>query len=57
MHILKLFVILLVCFNLGQGPVAEKLLENARISGGWVFLQNCHLAKSFMPRLEEIFKG
>ena len=40
----------------GQGPVAEKLMNHAKTNGGWVFLQNCHLAKSFMPRLEEIFK-
>ncbi|CAK8691447.1 unnamed protein product [Clavelina lepadiformis] len=40
----------------GQGPVAEKLMNHAKDHGGWVFLQNCHLAKSFMPRLEEIFK-
>ena len=41
----------------GQGPVAQRLIEGALISGDWVFLQNCHLAKSWMNRLEEIVKG
>lgn len=40
----------------GQGPVAERLVNQAKDNGGWVFLQNCHLAKSFMPRLEELLK-
>jgi len=38
----------------GQGPTAEKLIANARVSGDWVLLQNCMLAKSWMPRLEEL---
>ena len=41
----------------GQGPVAQRLIEGAIVSGDWVFLQNCHLAKSWMNRLEEIVKG
>ena len=41
----------------GQGPVAQRLIEGATQSGDWVFLQNCHLAKSWMNRLEEIVKG
>ncbi|XP_075260085.1 dynein axonemal heavy chain 6-like isoform X4 [Convolutriloba macropyga] len=40
----------------GQGPIAEKLMYNAMESGDWVFLQNCHLAKSWMLSLETIVK-
>lgn len=40
----------------GQGPVAEKLMDAAAKIGDWVFLQNCHLAASWMIRLEEIVK-
>ena len=41
----------------GQGPVAEKLISSASKNGDWVFLQNCHLAASWMLPLEEIVKG
>ncbi|XP_071825285.1 dynein axonemal heavy chain 6-like isoform X2 [Apostichopus japonicus] len=41
----------------GQGPVAEKLMDGAVESGDWVFLQNCHLAASWMLAMEEKIKA
>ncbi|CAD7077293.1 unnamed protein product [Hermetia illucens] len=40
----------------GQGPAAESLVEKGRALGHWVFLQNCHLATSWMGRLENIVR-
>ena len=40
--------------SLGKGneKAATALLEQAKQNGGWVLLQNCHLAVSWMPQLE-----
>lgn len=38
----------------GQGPKATLLIREAQNRGGWVLLQNCHLAKTWMSELEKI---
>ena len=38
----------------GQGEKAEKLAKSYQARGGWVLLQNCHLAVTWMPKLEEL---
>jgi dynein heavy chain len=40
----------------GQGPKAEKLMSVAWEEGSWVLLQNCHLATTWMPKLERILE-
>ncbi|KAI8818687.1 dynein heavy chain and region D6 of dynein motor-domain-containing protein [Fimicolochytrium jonesii] len=46
----------MISLGQGQGPIAEQLLRRAMACGDWVFLQNCHLAASWMSRLETIVK-
>ncbi|XP_072767052.1 dynein axonemal heavy chain 7 [Anoplolepis gracilipes] len=46
-----------VSLSMGDGPrqnTADVLVEEARKEGGWIFLQNCHHAVSWTPRLEQI---
>ncbi|KAF0719522.1 Aste57867_966 [Aphanomyces stellatus] len=43
-----------VSLGQGQGVVATALIDRCTRSGEWVLLQNCHLAKSWMPSLEKL---
>jgi dynein heavy chain, axonemal len=47
----------MISLGRGQEKKALQRLEDMRTKGGWVLLQNCHLAKSFMGRLEEIVEN
>ncbi|CAH1791320.1 unnamed protein product [Owenia fusiformis] len=45
----------MISLGRGQGPKAEELINKAQIlKGRWLFLQNCHLAASWMHRLQAI---
>ncbi|KAL8272360.1 hypothetical protein Esti_003650 [Eimeria stiedai] len=44
----------LLSLGQGQRKIAQEVLQYARVNGDWVCLQNCHLAESFMPVLQQL---
>jgi len=46
------FVITQTSLGQGQEEKAEKLIREGKEFGHWVFLQNCHLFKSWMKNLD-----
>ncbi|XP_025836128.1 dynein heavy chain 2, axonemal-like [Agrilus planipennis] len=38
----------------GQAPIATRLIQIGLKEGHWVFLANCHLSLSWMPKLDKI---
>eukprot|EP00916_Digyalum_oweni_P011892 GHVL01019735.1.p1 GENE.GHVL01019735.1~~GHVL01019735.1.p1 ORF type:complete len:1123 (+),score=306.62 GHVL01019735.1:74-3370(+) len=44
----------IVSLGQGQGAKAAKIIAESAPLGGWVLLQNCHLAVSWLPSLEKI---
>ena len=42
-----------VSLGKSMDKVAISKIEETKLKGGWILLQNCHLAISFMPKLED----
>lgn len=40
-----------------QGPRAQRMIEDGRKDGFWVYLQNCHVYASWMPKLQQLVES
>ncbi|CEG01942.1 Dynein heavy chain [Ostreococcus tauri] len=46
-----------VALGQGQASIATELIDRGRKEGHWVFLANCHLMTSWLPKLQEIIEN
>ena len=46
----------MVSLGQGQGPIAERLMNEGQAKGHWVCLQNCHLSVSWLPKLDALLE-
>ena len=46
-----------IALGQGQSTIAERMLSEGMKEGQWVFLANCHLSLSWMPKLEKIVES
>ena len=44
----------IISLGQGQGPIAERAIDMGHGTGDWICLQNCHLAVSWLSKLEQI---
>lgn len=40
----------------GQAPIATRMIKEGVMEGKWVFLANCHLCLSWMPKLDKLIE-
>lgn len=45
-----------VSLGKSMDKIAVTKIEDTKLKGGWILLQNCHLGISFMPKLEDIIE-
>ena len=45
-----------VSLGKSMDKLALSKIEEMKAKGAWILLQNCHLAISFMPKLEEVIE-
>jgi dynein heavy chain len=50
-------ILTFVSLGKGQGEAAERTILESLGAGTWVILQNCHLAVSWLPRLEALLES
>lgn len=45
-----------VSLGKSMDKIAISKIEDVKLKGGWIILQNCHLSLSFLPKLEDIIE-